>query len=99
MLYTVPVPRVRYQYSVNGVEYSGHALSFGRSYSRGDIMQVSKKFPVGHTVAVYYDPANPERSVLMPGGNVGQAELTFDILLVLVGLCLLLVAASGASGR
>jgi hypothetical protein len=60
---------VRYRYTVNGVSHTGDRLrAFGRQHlMREDVLQELAPFPVGAKVKVYFDPARPERSVLIPG--------------------------------
>lgn len=63
------VSEVRYRYSVNGVSHTGDRLrAFGRRHmSREESMQELAPFPVGAKVKVYFDPAKPDSSVLIPG--------------------------------
>jgi len=63
------VSEVRYRYSVNGVSHTGDRLrAFGRRHmSREEAMQELAPFPVGAKVKVYFDPAKPDSSVLIPG--------------------------------
>jgi len=63
------VSEVRYRYSVNGVSHTGDRLrAFGRRHmSREEAEQELALFPVGAKVKVYFDPAKPDSSVLIPG--------------------------------
>ncbi|MDE2593124.1 MAG: DUF3592 domain-containing protein [Burkholderiales bacterium] len=60
---------VRYRYTVSGTTYTGDRLrAFGRHHF--DQQQAEAEiapFPVGKPVTVYYDPAKPSASVLIPG--------------------------------
>jgi len=58
-----------YQYVVNGTTYTGHRLqAIGpRYFSEQEAAQALLPFPVGARVKVYYDPAHPQSSVLIPG--------------------------------
>lgn len=60
---------VRYRYSVNGQTYTGTRLrAFGRRHMDEAQAQAElAPFPVGKPVKVFYDPAKPESSVLIPG--------------------------------
>lgn len=70
---------VRYQYQIDGASYENDVLRFGqiktgiRSFPEGDV----KRHPLGETV-VYYDPEEPENSVLEPGLNL---SLTVPLLI------------------
>lgn len=61
-----PVPVVEYSYHVNGQAYTGSRLfPAAGSLSGGSIFKkVMARYPVGAQVDVYYDPQNPEDSVL-----------------------------------
>ena len=54
-----------YEYSVNGEQYSSSRLNFF-SIS-GDPVTAAKNHEPGQAVIVYYDPDNPDKSVLEPG--------------------------------
>lgn len=60
---------VRYDYTVDGVRYSGNTLrAFGlHHFNEEQALAELAPFGVGKTVPVYYDPAKPSRSVLIPG--------------------------------
>jgi hypothetical protein len=60
---------VRYRYTVNGTTYTGDRLR-AVGLSHFDERQALKDlvpFSVGQKVKVYYDPAKPSSSVLIPG--------------------------------
>jgi hypothetical protein len=61
---------VRYRYSVGGQTYTGTRLrAFGRNHSsEAEALQELAPFITpGQAVKVYYDPAKPSVSVLIPG--------------------------------
>jgi hypothetical protein len=58
--------RIRYRYTVNDTEYSSNSVCFSCD-SRASAESVARELYVGSQVAVYYDPARPQRSVLAPG--------------------------------
>ena len=62
-------PQLRYRYVVGDVAYEGERIErFGVGYSaRSDASDVLAAHPVGSTLPVYYDPAEPESAVLEPG--------------------------------
>ncbi len=57
---------VVYSYSVNGKTFKSNRIAF-ESYStnlKGEALAVVDKYPLGKTIMVYYDPANPGSSIL-----------------------------------
>jgi hypothetical protein len=78
---------VGYDYVVDGQSYRGQRVAFGyRGLSRAGAEDVVARFPTGASVPVWYDPARPERAVLMQepawtglayrtGGGVGLVLL------------------------
>lgn len=63
------VSEVRYAYTVDGVAHTGNRLqAFGRRHmTKEEVLKELAPFPVGARVKVFYDPAKPENSVLIPG--------------------------------
>ena len=62
--------RVTYGYAVAGVSYSSDRVSMGArtSSSVGAVEQaIVRRYPVGKTVTVHYDPTNPSQAVLERG--------------------------------
>lgn len=66
--------QLRYRYTVDGKSYTGSRVTFngdtlfsaGSGEARAAEVQRS---PAGQAVRVYYDPADPARSVLVPGSG------------------------------
>ncbi len=60
---------VRYRYTVNGVDHTGNRLrAFGRQhFDEQQALAEIAPFKPGQRVRVYYDPAKPSSSVLIPG--------------------------------
>lgn len=60
---------VRYRYTVQGVNYTGNRLrAFGlHHFTQESAIQELAPFQAGQQVKVYYDPAQPSSSVLIPG--------------------------------
>lgn len=60
---------VQYRYEVNGIPMTGKRLrAFGRHHFTQEEAEAEiAPFPVGKQVKVYYDPAKPGTSVLIPG--------------------------------
>lgn len=60
---TENVPDVAYSFSVRGRNYQGNRVSLG-NVSGPFADEALKRYPVGATVTVYYDPADPDSNVL-----------------------------------
>jgi hypothetical protein len=77
--------QVLYDYTVQGVTYSGNRIAIGDygsgtpSYARS----IVNEYQVGRTATVYYSPDNPEEALLEPGLQ-NQAYLTPGIGLAFV---------------
>jgi hypothetical protein len=94
------VPRIRYEYKVDGTRYASGRISFGGRtlHKSPDSAQAElADYPVGKAVTVYHDPAVPSSSVLQPGVS-GSVYLVFaaGLLFILVGP---VAAWFGKSGR
>jgi len=65
---TTVFPVVVYQYEVDGKGYQGKTIKAGEQYLNvriyGQAQETSARYPVGATVTVYYNPANPAESAL-----------------------------------
>jgi len=63
---------VRYRFKVKGRDYESSRLSYQPTQAAlfSDVVGMLRGVIKGKEVDVYYDPANPARSVLVPGGNV-----------------------------
>ena len=82
-------PKVTYSYFLDNQPYEGHSIKFGEnSYSnQRKAREILNRYPVGRAVIVFYDPANPENSVLEPGVSVGSyVVLGIGVLFVLLAL-------------
>lgn len=80
----------RYDFTVEGRDYTGERVSFGSVRGR----RVVEEYPQGAEVTVYYDPANPGESVLEPGLPLTSYLLNQAIpaAAVLVGLVVVVLA-------
>lgn len=101
---------VTYNYQVKGEKFTSSNVFFGGDASSSDssgAYQITRRYPTGAKVDVFYDPKNPGSAVLEPGAH-WQSYLVYGIglLFLLVGFLLagsslfhLLAAASllGAS--
>jgi hypothetical protein len=83
-------PRVEYTYEFGGVHYHGKNISFGLAsgYNRQhQAQEIIDRYQVGSEVPVYYDPANPEDSVLERKAGSFTTTLVIGIVFIIVGLC------------
>ncbi len=65
--------RVTYRYAVAGVDYMSDRVSFGARTSsslRALEQSIVRRYPVGASVPVFYDPANPSEAVLERGARL-----------------------------
>ena len=91
-------PVVEYQYEVDGVSYRGDTIVVGPLVQfnwKGPAARVIERFPIGASVTVYVDAANPRRASLQPGvdRNLPLFLITIGIV-ALIFLALLLRACS-----
>ncbi|MCP4107855.1 MAG: DnaJ domain-containing protein [Desulfobacteraceae bacterium] len=56
-----------YKYKVNEKQYTGNRLSFGKNRNVGYAEKIARKYKKGEKTDVFYNPGNPEISVLIPG--------------------------------
>ncbi|MEW6664614.1 MAG: leucine-rich repeat domain-containing protein [Thermodesulfobacteriota bacterium] len=87
----VTYPKVVYEYRVGERRITGDRVFFGHSAGLGrpPADMVIRKYRPGTAIEVYYDPKDPERSVLEPGCN----ETSYIILVA--GLFFLLLGGVG----
>lgn len=68
------VPKLSYEYSVEGKKYESTSLEPGRRYydSRGEITRIVRPFEVGAKVTVHYNATNPSEAYLRAyvGGGI-----------------------------
>ena len=85
-------PHVSYMYNAGGRSFVGDQLSFGRltrGSGYGDAQQFLERYRRGTIVAVHYDPARPERSVLQPGWTWGSVFMAaMGTVFALLGLAI-----------
>jgi hypothetical protein len=88
----VPQAEISYMYRVNGREFRGSRVFFGRNSELGrpSAAATVRRYPPEAEVTVYYDPKDPSRSVLEPGLNRNA------FLPAAVGLMLALFSQLGA---
>jgi hypothetical protein len=92
-------PVVKYQYSVEGMEYTGSRIAFGAMNSAPSAANaVVARYPSGASVTVRYDPEKPAEAVLETntgGGGLlmvlGVGFLIFSVGSAVMGLVALVV--------
>ncbi len=67
-------PAVSYSYDVDGTTYSSDLLGFIRVWTDDEsgAHGIARRYPVGQTITVYYDPGDPSRAVLDPGVSLNS---------------------------
>jgi hypothetical protein len=70
--------KVRYRYEVAGIEHEGDTFSYqGIDAHKETPTKIVESLPKGQPVDVYYDPATPTKSVLLPGAKTGGYAIGF----------------------
>ncbi len=77
---------VMYTYDIGGQTFKSNNLDFSHLSNRDDTRRVVRQYPEGKIVDVYYDPNDPEISVLEPGFRPGMYSMPG------FGLCFALAA-------
>jgi hypothetical protein len=81
-------PKVTYQYQVLNQTYTGERLAFDSiTYSFEELSKKPQRPQTGETVLVFYDPADPTKSVLEPKTSIGGNLLIFGTICLVCGLC------------
>ena len=91
------IPRVEYRYELDGAEYSNDNIQFvsvsWEFNERFKAERVTKPYPVGKAVDVFYDPTDPGNSVLLKG-SVGGPPWGYIIGAGIAGLGIALTSKS-----
>ena len=85
---------VEYEFEVEGVRYTGNQVSFSKRsrWNYDAVKEATAKWSLNPDAKVYYDSANPNRSVLEPGGsNVANIAFFTAQLFGALGLSFLLI--------
>jgi hypothetical protein len=87
---------MQYEYKVNGVRYTGETVAF-YTLMYPETLNYAKSHPCKSDISVYYNPINPNDSVLIPGLRKDKpySDLIIATLGVMVGVS---VAFSGWMG-
>ena len=84
-------PHVRYTYRANEADYAGDKITFGFVTGYGSEFKgnaILAKYPVGAQVAVYYDPAAPDKAVLERKAGGATAGMIIGIALSVIAVCI-----------
>jgi hypothetical protein len=87
------VAEVAYSYPVGGSYYSGHNDVVFRD--EAEAWNYINRYRKGDSVCVYYDPQNPEHSVIEPGKARTGKYLLAGLALFLLGVLVLLEKGEG----
>ena len=95
-------PEMAYSYSVGGKEYVAETIrtDLQSQSNPADLKRLLDTYPVGQTVAVFYNPANPAEAVLEPGDNPQTKSLLGCgiVLAVVAGIMLVMRFTEKPSG-
>jgi len=88
-------PVIRYRYRVQGQEYVNSTWQkIGNSPTRQEAQDIVDRYPQGKRTTVYYDPADPQNSVLVPGNTSETSWVLWLFTYVPVGVFALAVIVS-----
>ena len=88
--HTYHTPKVTYEYQVNEFTYQGDAIGFGkRTMRKAKAGQIIAKYCEGEPVTVYYDPADPAKTVLEMKSYSAINNLVLGMILIGLGLGLI----------
>lgn len=87
------IPRVKYKYQANLTSYESEIFSNDPNYyelsNKENVKRLAEKYARGKEVDVFYNPENPETSVLVL--NVPSFGVA---MLIILGICLLIFGCS-----
>ena len=88
-------PIIRYQYLVQGQQYVNNTWQkIGNSPTRREAQDIVERYPQGKRTTVYYDPADPQNSVLVPGNTSETSWVLWLFTYVPVGVFALALIVS-----
>ena len=86
------VPRIRYQYRVEGQEYENNIFQkIGNPGPQRAAQKIAQQYPQGSQTEVYYDPADPQNSVLVPGNSSETRWVLWLFTYVPIGIFLVIL--------
>ena len=81
------VPDVVYEYNVEGQVYTSRNIIFGQTnYDYIIASRICEKYAIDSTPDVYYNPAKPAESVLVPKSTEGMRSLVPGIFFIVAGI-------------
>lgn len=84
---------VKYEFAVGGKVFEGDRVSFGKAtFDYVTASNVKAQFAEGKEVPVWFNPENPEESVLAPKTTVGMLSRVPGVFLIVTGVVIGLVA-------
>ena len=96
-----PIPSsavdVTYEYRVDGETLTGSRFTYEEAspvyHNPDDAVQLAAQYPPGQTVAVHYDPANPQTSLLQIGFGTSPVILLagLGLFFIVFGIAILIV--------
>ena len=83
--------KISYAYQVIGQAYQGRNIHIGASSTvpHSKAQAIASRYPVGASVTVYYDPANPADAVLERTAPANTVVLILGIIFLFITLCLM----------
>jgi len=86
------MPKVSYEYQVNGQKYLGDGIGFGTAtYGKKKAEEIAAIYPQGTPVTVHYDPSDPSKAVLETKSVGGGNFIALGIILIATGFMYLYV--------
>jgi hypothetical protein len=85
-------PIIRYSYKVAGTDYESSTVRFGDLVRNSDGLakELVARYPVGSTVAVHYDPADP-RCAALESVSAGWRQMVMGAAFIAVPLFILVI--------
>lgn len=85
-------PKIKHRFRVEDASYQGRRLSYSRVSTKSErrAREYRQKYAVGEPVAVYYNPDDPNQSLLQPGLPLRVLLLpAAGVVMLLLGLVVL----------
>jgi hypothetical protein len=94
-------PQVTYTYQVAGTTFEGKHIMFGavESGSHTKAQATIALYPVGKSVSVYYNPADPKEAVLERQSKSSNIMLILGIVFLVMALCTLCIGVGSIGAQ
>lgn len=88
---------IRYRYEVDGQQFEGSRLSYGKETykKRSKAQKIVSQFLPRKKIDVFFDPENPESSVLIKGSGLAWLAVALGAGAFILGLVVLVRTAKG----